>query len=181
MPTRGLLLSLFGAVLLFLSGCTDENAQKSIDGLNSQNQALATRVAELEKQIKNLQGSVNYDDVIENKVNAKITAIQADSRKKGEDDTKSIRDFVDSSRKAIEDMNEAMHAQIGDRDKAGVIEEHLQNRIAAQAELDKTEREKMKADILLYIDSQLKDMYPFAFKKQRANEPRKISDQVDIP
>ncbi|HTL53477.1 MAG TPA: hypothetical protein VL860_12955 [Planctomycetota bacterium] len=181
MLKRTLSVIALSALLLLAGGCTDDQARKEIDLLTNDNQKKAAQIAELESQIKSMQKSVNYDELIENKVNAKMAAMAEDTRKKGETDTKSISDFVESSRKSIDEMSEATHAQVGDKDKPGVIEEHLQNRIAQQAENEKAEREKMKADILRYIDSQLKDMYPYAFKKQKANETHKVSDQVDLP
>lgn len=180
MRSRVYSLAALSLALLLTGGCTDDAAQASISQLKSDNQKLQDKVVLLEKRLEAVHTSTNFDEVIEQKVNARLKKIEEDQRTNGDANTKTITDFVDSSRTSIEDMKATIRQQMGDKDNSGFIEEHLKNQITAQAEIERAERQKLKEDILRHIDSQLKDIYPFAFKKQRTNEPRKQYDPVDM-
>ncbi len=181
MVVRGLISMALVAGLVFVGGCKDDEAHAKISTLTSENAELKQRVDALKKELDSVQQVTNFDEVIERKVNAKMELLEQKQLVVSQEDTKSIHDFVDMSKKSIEEMKEAMHVQVGDKDTAGVLEDHLQAKIAALAKVESDNRAKLKDEILRYIDSQLKDMYPYAFKRQRSNEPRKVSDQVDIP
>ncbi|MGH7143274.1 MAG: hypothetical protein ACREJ2_03980 [Planctomycetota bacterium] len=181
MRNRVLGLAALSLLALAICGCEDDAARKNIDMLTQQNQQLQQRVDDLERQVKAVNTNTNFDDVIDTKVAAKMEKVQADQNTGNAAVTAQIDDMVKMVQERMKALEAAQAQELGTADTPGLIQQQLKSMLADQVAQDDKKRAALKTDILGYINEQLRDMYPYAFKKQMVNEPRKISDEVDIP
>ena len=150
------------AGMLTLVGCDDQEARNDINKTKGQIETLKAELDGLKKEQKDYADSVEkVKGALEAKLNARMDEIA-----KGVSDLegKFSKGIVDSEHKTNESFNQQVSSIREDYDKR--FKEFL-DPILPQMQKVKDDVASTRAELLGYMDKQLKELYPYAFQPKR--------------
>lgn len=150
--------------VLFLAGCEDQDARSELNKTKSEIESLKSEIASLKKDIKESSDSV---EKIKGGLETKITS-RMDEIARGVSDLESklSKSIVDADHKT----NDTLTQQIKDiREGYDKRFKEFLDPILPQVQKVKDDVAASRAELLGYMDKQLKELYPYAFQPKRAD------------
>ncbi len=148
--------------LLVLAGCEDQEARNELNKTKSQIETLKSELETLKKEQKEYVDNIDKaKSAIEGKINTRMDEI---AKGVSDLDGKLAKSLVDSEHKTNEAFNQQMSSIRDNYDKR--FKEFV-DPVLPSIQKVKDEVASTRAELLGYMDKQLKELYPYAFQPKR--------------